>query len=143
MRTTTKSLVSALFAALLTIGLFAASAQATSRPDTRAPEITVTSGKLVKGGAAVKLTGTYQCNGATFDLLADVDQAGHAKGKAKVKGLSCDKGATGKKKFTVTVAADTHRGLFISAGAWIYIGLCHPGTLTVWASVNLSVHLRP
>lgn len=126
--------------AILTMGLFASYAQAT--PVT-APTVAVETGKLIQGGKAVKITGTYSCGGGTADLHLDLDQNASAKGKGKTKGLRCE-GNHEVKKFTTIVSADSElvRTWFISGSAWLSLRLCSSGTLTVLASLRVSIFLR-
>ncbi|MFC7615008.1 hypothetical protein ACFQV2_17280 [Actinokineospora soli] len=122
---------------LLTAGLLAPSAHAA--PVT-APTVAVESGKLVHGGKAVKVTGTYSCGGGTADLHLDLDQSA-AKGKGKSKGLRCE-GDHEVKKFTAVVSADAVRTWFVSGSAWLSLRLCASGTVTVLASLNVAIFLR-
>ncbi|SDM87479.1 hypothetical protein [Allokutzneria albata] len=104
--------------------------------------------KLVKGGAAAMIEGTYDCKGDTaVDVLVDVDQKsdkGSAQGKGKGQGLQCSAAerAAGKKKWKVTVPVQSRGGLFVAASAYVSVRLCGTGTLNVFASLNLWVNLR-
>ena len=129
------------------LGLALAGAAAPAAVAEPPAPIEVTNAKLVKGGKAAMIEGTYDCKGKDpVDILVDVDQKGNAQGKGKSANLECSAAerAAGKpKKWKVTVPVQSRSGgLFIAASAYVSVRMCWAGTLNVFASLNLSVNLR-